>query len=95
MAAVRAILSTLTGLAQGSAALGRASPWRREAEAAAGLAALPGPGDGPYAHAGPEPALADLLDDPVVRLIMRADHIEPAEMPRLLGLRPRHERPVR
>jgi hypothetical protein len=46
------------------------------------------PYDGPYAHAGPEPLLEDLLRDPVIRLIMQADHVEPAELRHLLGLRP-------
>jgi hypothetical protein len=32
--------------------------------------------------------LEDLLGDPLIRLLMRADHVEPAEMRRLLGLRP-------
>jgi hypothetical protein len=49
--------------------------------------AVPGPWDGPYAHAGAEPLLDDLLCDPLVRLVMRADRVEPLEVRRLLGLR--------
>lgn len=81
MAAVRAILSTLNGLAQGRTSAGRVRPRQQGSRA-------PGPWEGPYAHAGPEPLLEDLLGDPLIRLLMRADHVEPAEMRRLLGLRP-------
>jgi hypothetical protein len=77
VAAVRAILSTLNGLAQGRTSAGRVRPRQQ-----------PGPWEDPYAHAGPEPLLEDLLGDPLIRLLMRADHVEPAEMRRLLGLRP-------
>jgi hypothetical protein len=38
-----------------------------------------------YAHAGTEPPLEELLSDPVVQLIMQADHLEPAEVRRLLA----------
>jgi hypothetical protein len=50
---------------------------------------LPGPErpDAPesaYARAGPEPPLDEMLDDPVVQLIMQADHVPPADVRRLL-----------
>ena len=37
-----------------------------------------------YARAGTEPSLEEVLSDPVVQLIMRADHLKPAEVRRLL-----------
>jgi hypothetical protein len=37
-----------------------------------------------YAHAGTEPTLEEVLSDPVVHLIMRADRLQPAELRRLL-----------
>ena len=86
MAAVRAILSTLSGLAQVRPALGAPRGWRPAATGPVMAQSLPC--EGAYAHAGPEPLLEDLLSDPLIRLIMRADHVEPAELRRLLGLRP-------
>jgi hypothetical protein len=87
VAAVRAILSTLNGLAHGTVA--RARPWQQGARTRGALAEAPVPWEGPYAHAGPEPLLDDLLDDTLVRLLMRADRVEPAELRRLLGRPPR------
>ena len=84
MAAVRAILSTLSGLAQVRPALASPRSWR---PAAAAPVAMPGPWEGEYAHAGPEPALEELLGDPLIGLVMQADRVEPAELRRLLGLR--------
>lgn len=81
MVAVRAILSTLSGLAQarpGVAASRGGRPAPPQGHAAA-------PWEGVYAHAGPEPRLEDLLSDPLVHLLMRADRVEPAEVRRLLG----------
>jgi hypothetical protein len=43
-----------------------------------------------YAHAGPEPLLDEVLCDPVVQLIMHADHVEAAEVRRLLGADQHH-----
>ena len=82
MVAVRALLSSFNGLAQaGSAARG----WLRSGPASGeGLAAEPAD-DGAYAHAGDEPLLEDLLHDPVVRLVMDADRLEPTQVRRLLG----------
>ena len=43
-----------------------------------------------YARAGTEPSLEEALSDPVVQLIMRADHLDPAEVRRLLeAMRPK------
>ena len=81
MAAVRAILSTLSGLAQ--AGPGPAATAARRTAPAQGAAAAPM--EGAYAHAGPEPRLEELLSDPLIRLLMRADRVEPAELRRLLG----------
>jgi hypothetical protein len=87
MVAVRALLSSFNGLAQaGSLARG----WLGSGQAAgdgharsAAPAAEPAD-DGAYAHAGDEPPLEDLLQDPVVRLVMDADRLEPAQVRRLL-----------
>lgn len=38
-----------------------------------------------YAHAGPEPPLDEVLCDPVVHLIMRADGVKTADLQNLLG----------
>ena len=38
-----------------------------------------------YAHAGPEPLLEDVLVDPVVQLIMRADGVNVADLYTLPG----------
>jgi hypothetical protein len=43
-----------------------------------------------YAHAGPEPLLDDVLCDPVVQLIMQADHVQAAEVRDLRGVAQRH-----
>jgi len=83
VAAVRAILSTLSGLAQAKPGLAAA----RGGHAAAAPRAAVASAESAYAHAGPEPRLEELLSDPLIRLVMRADRIEPAELRRLLGLR--------
>jgi hypothetical protein len=75
MVAVRDLLSTLNNLAQSGlpASGGESSsePWC----------------DGEYAEAGIEPPLEELLDDPVIHLMMRADHLEPEQVRRLLTSR--------
>ena len=38
-----------------------------------------------YAHAGPEPLLDEILEDPMVQLMMQADHVQAADVRRLLG----------
>jgi hypothetical protein len=43
-----------------------------------------------YAHAGPEPLLDEVLCDPVVQLIMRADGVETADLQSLAGAAQRH-----
>jgi hypothetical protein len=82
--AVRPPVATLSGLAQiGSLARNfalpgsdpaadtgdRAEPWR----------------EGAWAHAGDEPPLEELLRDPMILLVMRADRWEPAQVRRWLG----------
>lgn len=85
MAAVQALLSSLHDLAHGRFAL------RAPDGAVQGPREPPRPREGEYAHAGPEPLLEDLLHDPLVIRVMDADHVEPAQLRRLLGLR---QRPV-
>jgi hypothetical protein len=41
--------------------------------------------EGAWAHAGVEPSLEDLLRDPMIHLVMRADRWEPAQVRRWLG----------
>jgi hypothetical protein len=38
-----------------------------------------------YAHAGVEPSLEEMLHDPMVRMMMRADGLEPVTVRRLLS----------
>src|SRR5688572_18060653 len=92
MPAVQDILSTINQFAQ--ARLPVMGSWR-----AAGLAGRTDPPvtpeypDAPesaYAHAGPEPLLDEVLDDPVVQLVMQADRVQAAELQHLLGATQRH-----
>jgi hypothetical protein len=86
MVAVRALLSSFNGLSQaGSLARGwlRSGPASGDPARGAAPAAEP-VDDGAYAHAGDEPPLEDLLHDPVVRLVMDADRLEPAQVRGLL-----------
>jgi hypothetical protein len=92
MPAVQDILSSLNQFAQ--ARLPAVGSWR-----AMGFAGRTDPlvtpehPDAPesaYAHAGPEPLLDEVLDDPVVQLIMQADRVQVAELQHLLGATQRH-----
>ena len=87
MVAVRALLSTLNGIAQAGLIAG-SRVWPAEMPGDGGTPAADDPeewwDEGAYAHAGDEPLLEDLLHDPVVRLVMRADRLEPAQVRRLL-----------
>jgi hypothetical protein len=91
MVAVRALLSTLNGIAQAGLLAG-SRMWPADTPGgggAAGAADASEPWDeGAYAHAGDEPLLEDLLRDPVVHLVMRADRLEPAQVRRLLRPKP-------
>ena len=93
MPAVHEILSTLNQFAQARLP---AAGWRGGSFDAtrfipAGWMRLPAVPDAPeapeslYAHAGAEPPLEAVLSDPVVQLIMQADHLEPAELRCLLA----------
>ncbi|HEX5078414.1 MAG TPA: hypothetical protein VFV80_04635 [Geminicoccaceae bacterium] len=88
MVAVRNLLSTLNSLAQAGLP--------RFAERAG--AATPRPAattdeasepwfEGPYVEGGVEPPLDELLGDPVIHLMMRADQLEPEQVRRLLTSR--------
>jgi hypothetical protein len=89
MVAVRNLLSTLNNLAQSGLL---ASGWLPLAEsggvaspaASAGGSSSEPWWEGEYAEAGVEPPLEELLDDPVIHLMMRADHLEPEQVRRLL-----------
>jgi hypothetical protein len=79
MVAVRALLATLNGLTQ-TGTLARGWTWRGETCEDAGEPWY----EGAWAHAGAEPPLEELLRDPVVHLVMRADRLEPAQVRRWL-----------
>ena len=87
MAAVRDLLSSLNSLAQSGLL---ASGWLRPADddGATVGAFLPEP-DAAYTEGGVEPPLEELLDDPVIHLMMRADRLEPEQVRRLLTSRQR------
>jgi hypothetical protein len=81
MVAVRNLLSSLNSLGL------HPGGWRegdRVTTLAAARGGLPEPGEGPYAEGGVEPPLDEVLDDPVIHLVMRADHLEPEQVRRLL-----------
>lgn len=87
MPAVQDLLATINQFAL--ARLPGVASWRAEAgrsllsgRPAAPAAELP---ESEYAHAGPEPLLDEVLGDPVVQLIMQADHVQPADVRRLRG----------
>jgi len=92
MVAVRNLLSSLNSLAQSGLL---ASGWLRIGDndgAAAPTDAGAGawePVEGPYTEGGVEPPLDELLDDPVIHLMMRADRLEPEQVRRLLTSRQR------
>jgi len=85
MVAVRALLATLNGLAQAGTL---ARSWTRPGDAAAGGGGADDGAqpwyEGAWAHAGDEPPLEELLRDPVIHLVMRADRLEPAQFRRWL-----------
>jgi hypothetical protein len=86
MVAVRALLATFNGLTQ-AGALARSWAWPGGAPAGSAEDAEDRTEpwyEGAWAHAGDEPALEELLRDPVVHLVMRADHLEPAQVRRWL-----------
>jgi hypothetical protein len=82
--AVRPHVATLNGLAQ-IGSLARNFAWPGSSPAAdIGDGAEPWD-EGAWAHAGDEPPLEELLRDPVIHMVMRADRWEPAEVRRWLG----------
>jgi hypothetical protein len=83
MPAVQDILSTINQFAQARLPIlgsrgfaGRTDPLVRPVH--------PDAPESAYAHAGPEPRLDEVLDDPVVQLIMQADQVQPADLQHLL-----------
>jgi hypothetical protein len=99
MVAVRNLLSTLNNLAQTGLV---ASGWPRLAEQDAAV----GPGDGTvreappqpwwegaYVEGGVEPPLEEVLGDPLIHLMMRADRLEPEQVRRLLTSGQGHAEP--
>jgi hypothetical protein len=89
MVAVRNLLSSLNNLAQSGLLasgwrLGESGPVATNADA---CRPLPEEGEGPYADGGVEPPLDELLDDPVIQLMMRADRLEPDQVRLLLTSR--------
>jgi len=85
MVAVRNLLSSLNSLAQsGLHARGWRDDYGATAPAAVAHDVTRDLGQGAYAEGGVEPSLDELLDDPVIHLMMRADHLEPEEVRFLL-----------
>jgi hypothetical protein len=100
MPAVQDILSTINQFAQ--ARLPVMAGWRMAGFDASrsfltGRATAPiGPEEpelpeSEYAHAGPEPLLDEMLCDPVIQLVMRADGVKAAELQSMLdAAQPHH-----
>jgi hypothetical protein len=90
MVDVRNLLSSLTSLAQSGLL---ASRWLRLAEHEGAARADPDAGDAAgaseaaYTEGGIDPPLEELLDDPVIHLMMRADRLEPEQVRHLLTSR--------
>jgi hypothetical protein len=88
MVAVRNLLSTLNNLAHaGLLATARLRPSENCASAPvdeSDSGAAPDPWHEDYLEGGVDPSLEELLDDPVVHLMMRADRLEPEEVRRQL-----------
>jgi hypothetical protein len=88
MVAVRNLLSTLNSLAHaGLLATGRLRPAEHDDAAtvdASDSDSLRDPWQQDYLEGGVDPPLEELLYDPVVRLMMQADHLEPEEVRRQL-----------
>jgi hypothetical protein len=83
--AVRNLLSTLNDLAHaGLLATARLRPSENGASAPVDDSGAPDPWHEDYSAGGVDPPLEELLDDPVVRLMMRADRLEPEEVRRQL-----------
>jgi hypothetical protein len=89
MPAVQDILSTINHFAQARLPVmgswgfaGRTDPIVRPEH--------PDAPESAYAHAGPEPLLDEILDDPVVQLVMQADRVQAADLEHLLGAKQRH-----
>ncbi len=87
MPAVQTLLAALTGKL--APARLPAGGWRRPPGAAAlSVAVAPVRAEeeeeGPYAGAGVEPPLREVLRDPIVRAVMRGDGVSPMEVRRVL-----------
>jgi hypothetical protein len=98
MAAVRALIDTVNELAQaplraggrvwrGTGPSGRAGAKRTIAPARA-VIEPPVSLDIRYAHGNLEPPIDELLRDPMVRQVMRADRLDPADVRRTLSAEP-------
>jgi hypothetical protein len=95
MPAVQHILSTINQFAQarlpvmggrrGAGFAGRTDPLARPEH--------PDAPESAYARAGPEPPLDEMLDDPLVQLMMQADQVPPADVRRLLATAQRRAAP--
>jgi hypothetical protein len=95
MPAVQHILSTINQFAQARLpVLGgrRAAGFRGRTDALA-RPEHPDAPESAYARAGVEPPLDEVLDDPVVQLIMQADHVQPTDLQHLLGVVQRRAAP--
>jgi hypothetical protein len=95
MTAVRAFIDTVNELAQAPLRAG-SRVWRgagpsdgfgakRAIMPARTATELPAPQDSRYARGNVEPPLEELLGDPMVHLVMRADRLNPADVRRILS----------
>lgn len=80
MPVVRDLISTVNRLTQPGSPTAATTPAPADSENA-------GEPDR-YADAGSEPSLDEVLEDPIVQLMMRADGVEAAEIRRLFPLPP-------
>lgn len=92
MGGVRAMFATLNGLAEVGVLAGgwvfRGGTTMRRTTATGRIRpAVPEWCEGPYAHAGVEPSLDELLHEPIVQLIMRADRCDPTHVRHLLKVK--------
>jgi hypothetical protein len=100
MAAVRALIDTVNEMAQAplragsrvwrgrGAGSGRSFGARRAIASAGAVIEPPVPLDSRYAHGNLEPPIDELLRDPLVHLVMRADRLDPTDVRRTLHAEP-------
>jgi hypothetical protein len=84
MTSMQAMISAFKGLIPSRSTAGRGIGEGR-ADAASSRAELLTFRAAAYEHAGIEPSLEEMLDDPVVAMMMRADGLDPVTVRRMLS----------